>query len=324
MNLIDSPVGIFSCWVNIKGSNSSVCTLFDSDIMSAWTVNGTNNGGVQFFLGDLDVEIQESAVLFTGTAVTEGWNHILFSWDFSGVAFQGNIYVNDLLYNNFVTGTYTPQNIRWSLMRYMDIMSPMTSPFGGSFSNRMFGCVAQFYLNTQEYLDFSVVTNRRKFYDPSTGPIDLGDNGQLPTGNAPSFYFTGGINDFTINQGTFDIAFPVNSIPTCTDFPPEAVVVSDSVNLLGFLNSTDKVDLLWTIPLNFSSGGRPVTHFNIYEDVGNVTPTTLVLTVTVHVFGITGRLVNPTTRVTQGYSYAITCINPAGESAYSNIVFLQG
>lgn len=53
-----------------------------------------------------------------------------------------------------------------------------------------------------QFIDFSVLGNRRKFVDGSGKPVDLGTDGSIPTGTAPAIFFSGNASSFAINKGT--------------------------------------------------------------------------------------------------------------------------
>ena len=327
MNLLDSPFGLLSCWVRVEEYDTSFWTLFDSNIMYAWITRGIGNGDVQLFfpIGGVLFEFENDGAEIREEEQGLSWRHILCSWNFAGASFEGHIYVDDVLYPNFVTGVYVPQDIRWSLLRELRIFRPINAPFGGDFSNTLKGCVGQFYLNTQEYLDLTVVTNRRKFYDPSGRVVDLGLNGEVPTGSTPSFFFRGrttGISRFSVNRGTFDIPFPLVDELDCPVIPPTPVVPPDPVDLLGFVNNPTSVFLIWFFPFGYSNGGSAATEYRIYQDVGNVTPTTFLTTISPYLTSVFIPVDGPTFTA-QGYSYIVTAVNVAGESAPSVVAFVQ-
>ena len=45
-------------------------------------------------------------------------------------------------------------------------------------------------------------SNRRKFINADLTPVDLGANGQTPTGTSPTIYMTGTPTEFLNNLGT--------------------------------------------------------------------------------------------------------------------------
>ena len=66
--------------------------------------------------------------------------------------------------------------------------------------------LAEFYLNTVNWLDLSNPSNVALFRNPSTGlPVSLGSNGSLPTNSVPAIYLTlpatGSTDQFAANNG---------------------------------------------------------------------------------------------------------------------------
>jgi hypothetical protein len=68
------------------------------------------------------------------------------------------------------------------------------------------GCLSEFYFAPGQYLDFSLVANRRKFISPTGKPVQLGLTGSLPTGTAPLMYHHlddgEAVANFATNRGT--------------------------------------------------------------------------------------------------------------------------
>lgn len=68
--------------------------------------------------------------------------------------------------------------------------------------------LAEYWLQTDTYIDFSQQANIDKFYNATTGFTDLGADGSLPTGSPPLFYLSvrqgGAANDFLTNRGSSD------------------------------------------------------------------------------------------------------------------------
>jgi len=71
------------------------------------------------------------------------------------------------------------------------------------------GTLGFFWFNT-EYIDFSQEANRLKFFDAVNYPVDLGEDGSLPTGNQPLIYIN---KDFHLgtNLGSGGDFTPVNA-----------------------------------------------------------------------------------------------------------------
>lgn len=71
---------------------------------------------------------------------------------------------------------------------------------------------ADVWINFDQALD--PATYLSKFRDPVTGkPVPLGSDGSIPTGSAPTYFFTGGASSFVNNAGTGQQP-TVNGTPT--------------------------------------------------------------------------------------------------------------
>jgi hypothetical protein len=83
--------------------------------------------------------------------------------------------------------TYTNDNFGWSSSVAQYVGTYNTSPV-----YPLDGKIGFLWFNT-EYIDFSQEANRLKFFDAFGYPVDLGEDGSLPTGNQPLIYMN---NDF--------------------------------------------------------------------------------------------------------------------------------
>ena len=134
---------------------------------------------------------------FTRTQVADGWTHYLSSWTLATTT--AHHYQDDIS------------------DKAAEVKVNAAIDYSGSAAEVYFGCtaglasklnadIAEFYLNTVEYLDFSVEANRRKFITSDGKPADLGPTGLLPTTNQPMIYFSARPGDaataFATNRGT--------------------------------------------------------------------------------------------------------------------------
>lgn len=120
------------------------------------------------------------------------WTHVMASWDLNTNA--SHFYVNGL--SNQTVSTRLNQTISYA--------SQVNSSFGISLPSELGplnAAVADAYVNMAGYLDLSVQANREKFI-LNGAPVDLGANGQAPTGTAPIIFFRGPATAFNTNLGT--------------------------------------------------------------------------------------------------------------------------
>ncbi|MFA7408227.1 MAG: hypothetical protein WCY93_10480 [Anaerolineaceae bacterium] len=119
----------------------------------------------------------------TNTFLANEWYHVLGSWK-TGENGWYQLYVND----EAVAGL--PSLVEVENMPSNDTMTRIYVASSGG-STYWDGDMGHLYINYQEAFDLSVTENRRKFIDASGKPVDLGATGNIPTGNAPTFYFDG-------------------------------------------------------------------------------------------------------------------------------------
>jgi hypothetical protein len=83
---------------------------------------------------------------------------------------------------------------------------------GAAFNNSFpfGGCMSNVYVSPGDYFDFTVESNRRKFVTAGLEPVNLGVNGENPTGVQPVIWLptgdptssSGSIDPFTLENGT--------------------------------------------------------------------------------------------------------------------------
>lgn len=198
--------GIFSCWFNYSSASSdsnSLLNFEDSTGTHDFQQIGFNAGAPRILLRD---SAKNTLIDVTsGTASTNGsWNHILISWDLT----TGNAYADDFhMYLNGVSRKPASPST-------FNVGTEVEWGAGDAFSSsyRM-GIIdnaglsasvkhAAWYLAIDQYLDFSVTANLRKFIDANGDPVALGVDGSRPTGTAPDFYFDNPVATLLTNRGT--------------------------------------------------------------------------------------------------------------------------
>lgn len=132
------------------------------------------------------------------TTFTSGpdWHHFLASSD-QAIAGSAKLYIDDVDETNELE--YQDLEIDFT---HTDHRIAAASMMGGSPGWHWPGCLAHIYLNFAEYLDLSIVANRRKFINANGKPANLGADGSLPTSSIPIVYLRGIANGFPINRGS--------------------------------------------------------------------------------------------------------------------------
>lgn len=132
------------------------------------------------------IAMESSNILTVGTQY-----HILYSADCADVA-KCFGYVNEAALT-FSAKLITDANIKWT--GGQDHLIGTMFNFG----SLMDGSLGEVYM-TNEWLDISLLANRRKFINADGTPADLGSDGSTPTGTQPLLYMKGEAADW--NAGT--------------------------------------------------------------------------------------------------------------------------
>lgn len=199
---VDSKKGIISFWFRLDGGDGITQRLvYGTTTLGGTTphfhvertsLNKITMRGVATGIGSIIFEVITTSTYSAGAT----WNHFLASWDMSDPAAR-SLYVNDisdLSVITFIDGTIDYTLADWAIG---------AAPSGGLKLN---GCLAEVYFAADQYLDFSVISNRRKFISSNGKPVYLGADGSLPTGVAPLIYqhLDNGeaVANFATNRGT--------------------------------------------------------------------------------------------------------------------------
>lgn len=193
----DSKTGIISGWFvldDITNLQELISTgtatphfwfIFASAPTSKFRVIAYNGAGSFIF------QMSTSSAFSAGAT----WVHVLASWDLAASA--THLYINDV--SNKSADTVTNDTIDYTYANW----SIGADVAGG---NKFNGCLSELYFSPGQYLDFSLVYNRRKFISASGKPVFLGTDGSFPTGTAPLVYQHLGngeaVANFATNRGT--------------------------------------------------------------------------------------------------------------------------
>ena len=180
----DSKLGIISFWCRIDAGDGTTRLLQSS----ATTVGGATQGfrvfanttnGIEF-LGTNAAASSILSITTSTNSVLAGatWRHVLCSFDMSDTA-KRHLYLNDV--SDLNVATYTNDTIDYTFADW----SIGARPDGAV---KVDGCFAEFYLAFGQYLDFSIIANRRRFISANGKPVWLGTDGAIPTGTAPLVY----------------------------------------------------------------------------------------------------------------------------------------
>ena len=190
----DSKLLTLSFWLRSTALGTSRRLLFGSS-----AVGGSSSRGV-FILIQTDETVQiglrnaAATVIFQWQTfpviwASEGYAHILISVDLEN-ATRRHFYINNRPVGRLIT-TYTDDTVDFTIADWGWGATP-----GGLLP--LTGDSSEFWMAPGVYIDFSQITNRRKFITSSNEPADLGSDGSKPTGTAPLVYLA----DTVTNKGT--------------------------------------------------------------------------------------------------------------------------
>lgn len=192
----DSATGIFSCWVRFDGNPFLMEVIADRNASALQEfIIYTNANRITLFASDGGSNSMN--VSGTVTSLTTGaWYHWLLSWN---TASGAQVYLNDVSEAPSVSIT-APFNIDYAKTTEWAVGA---APNGGASVN---GGIAEVYFAPGQYLDFSIISNRRKFISAGGRPVYMGSDGAWPTGTAPLVYLhlADGetASNFATNNGT--------------------------------------------------------------------------------------------------------------------------
>ena len=142
------------------------------------------------FRSELDGSVWD--LITTDTFPTAGgWHHLLVSVDAANSITQ--IYIDDAI-PALDFDIFVDRIIQWNTVQEFRVGADLTTSFANV-------DLAEFYV-TNEHLDLSVESNRRKFISAGGKPVELGTDASDPTGTAPLIYFQGPTVSWHTNKGS--------------------------------------------------------------------------------------------------------------------------
>ena len=180
VGLVDSKQGILSMWIRLDGSDGQLMRF-----MLAGSSGPPFFGAIRHFevFRQLDNRVflfargasgtQIILQMLSGITLTAGpnWHHLLWSWD-QGIVGGQHFYIDDVNVNIFPAASQINDVVPWSSGNFAS-PTPWDFKFGAfnAFgTNVVDGCVSEVYFDVNQFLDFSVVANRRKFISASGLP----------------------------------------------------------------------------------------------------------------------------------------------------------
>lgn len=187
--IVDNKVGLLSYWFDPRGGDATnMHVLANSTVkMKTWRHSG----------GTLRVLCQDGGLILnmlsTGSYVAaNGWIHLLASWDLGNA--KAHLYIDDADDLNVGALTLVDGVIGYSASDW----AVGADVAGG---NKLNADLAELYF-TNEYMDITVESNRRKFRTSLGKPALLGADGSDPTGTAPLVFLEGATPSWHTNDGS--------------------------------------------------------------------------------------------------------------------------
>jgi len=206
-NNVDGQLGIISFWYrnDVANGNQIALSAQSSDIevlndtSGLWTIIMRDAGGTDV------VTMTTQNIFHDGDGE---WHHFLASWNTGTDTFH--FYISDVenlsgarnATDNDIDYTGSPHDIS-----------------GVSGTQEWQGCLADVYINYGEFLDFSIVANRRKFIDVNGDPVLLRNDGSGPTGNQPTAYLKNPSGSVTANSGAGGDYNTNGGVTACSNNP---------------------------------------------------------------------------------------------------------
>lgn len=230
LGLSNAASGSISVWINPA---SPLDVSFETIIADYVTASGSDSDLIVNFVGSggspantlrpnwangvngIGQTLTSGQATSASTITAAMWINILMAWDCTITSSpMATVYFNDAakaLVDFGISGTgfevQLASILGWAIGAQYYEDSGAQSFFTGDMYDLWFA--------PDQYIDFSIEANRRKFIDADGAPVDLGANGNLPTGTAPAIFLHGGASSFATNQGTAGDIFAVTG--TLTD-----------------------------------------------------------------------------------------------------------
>lgn len=193
----DSKQLTISFWIKRNTSTgfqsiiTATNTLGGGDYQSRFELRDTTNFFAWFILNSAGTTILQ--VETTSAIPFDEWTHIIGSFDLTSTSKRW-VYVNGVLdaatYTTYTNDTGDFTKADWAVGGW---------PNGGNLYD---GDIADLWFAPGVYIDLSIEANLRKFVTASRGRVDLGDDGDIPTGSSPLVFLSGPFNGWVVNKGT--------------------------------------------------------------------------------------------------------------------------
>jgi hypothetical protein len=187
----DNKKGIYSFWVNFVNDDAGP-TLLDHVVFAARPMERIGTDEMQVAFTDAAGTSVWLGRSTTKALAASGWLHVLAS--VNSETGDRSLYINDIAESLLIDTFNLDGIIRW-------IQTNWSIGADTAGANKLNGDLAEVYF-TNEFLDFTVEANRRKFISIGGKPVELGANGEDPLSATPLVYFSGPTVDWHTNKGS--------------------------------------------------------------------------------------------------------------------------
>ncbi|WP_341893740.1 LamG-like jellyroll fold domain-containing protein [Ferrovibrio terrae] len=178
---LTGKVGTLSLWVNFKGGDGAAQKLWHQDGGYGYMERTSANKFRIFMYETTGGTISLDMISTSSYTVASGWVHVAMAWDVAAGTTQ--MYINGA---SDRAGSPTALNNTLEYAR--ETMSFGADQAGGG--GKLNADIADFYFNTDAFIDLSVAANLQKFRSAAGKPVFLGLDGSAPTGAKPQICLT--------------------------------------------------------------------------------------------------------------------------------------
>jgi hypothetical protein len=223
---LDSIKGTIVLWTKMNGGDGATL-LFMGTSAATQSVNLARvaDNTWRFILKDSAIDILVFVNSDFTTVIADGWKCLMISWNLVATPVV-------LMYLGDTAATLT---VTTKLAGIVDNTVPDHSV--GALvngNNKINACLAQLYHNDHEFIDFSVESNRRKFFSSGGSPVDLQADGSGPTGTAPILFLSGATASWHTNKGTGGGMTETGALTDCATSPSAFPVIFTAAFVAAF------------------------------------------------------------------------------------------
>ncbi len=229
----DGKKGVISFWMNIQGDDAGQQPIYASS-GAFFTVYRLTDGRLRLTARNAAGTIilqMTSANTYTSA---NGWIFAAFAWDLTVPIGRFYIADQDQLAETGTAAIAVNDTIDYTRTDHI---------IGFNGSTYFVGDLAEFFFSDTAYLDISVTSNREKLISSTRYPVELGANGNGPTGAQPRVYLGNAASTFQTNIGSGGNFTVVGFIDDAV--PPNPRVAAQSKIISGLSHLEGQQVMAW-------------------------------------------------------------------------------